>query len=330
MTMNDKEPILLAIAILNHNVGHQFVKEAMQLGLSGGLVTPANGLIGSPILNLLSIRHDKRDLVMLFEKESILLPNIKRLVEKFKMTLPNHGIVFIMDTRFKLRRDLPLENNDWNEVDSDYQLVFMSFKHGKASEVIEKIHQVSTAGATIFTGKGEHKIEQQQMMGLKFSPQKDVIMSVVESEQVPDVFTVMENNYVCSNTKGMYLYSLDIHSFSQNKTNQSLRTEAQRELLISIVSEELEEEYIKIMKHHHMNGGTSVKGYGSVAPERMERIFNITVNPQKKILLTIDTTKKIEAAYEEIINHPVMNEAHKGIYFTLPVREVYGLYEVDA
>ncbi|OFK61736.1 hypothetical protein HMPREF2811_02830 [Globicatella sp. HMSC072A10] len=330
MTKKIKEdPVLLAIAVLNHNEGVRFVNEAIKLGLNGGVISPATGLIGSPLLNLLSIRHDRRDFVMIFERESVLIPALKSLVDTFKMHLPNHGIVFVLKTGFQLSRDFLLENNNWNETEADYQLMVLSFKHGRATEIVQKINQVSTAGATIFTGKGESVLERQQMMGLVFAPQKDVILSVVESEQVPDVFMVMENSYGCTQTKGMSVLSIDIHNFSRNRSLTPMKTDSEREILISIVSEELEEEYIKIMKKHRMNGGTSLKGHGSVSPEMMEKIFNITVNPQKKILFTIDTTKKIEAAYHDILLSPKMNEAHKGVYLTIPVHGVYGLYQED-
>lgn len=320
-------PVLMAIAILNHNDGAPFVKEAIKLGLAGGFISPAAGLIGSPLLNLLSIRHDRRDLVVMFEKEDVMMPALDTLVKRFKMDLPNHGVLFVMETCFKLRRDQYLVENDWNKTDSDYHLVFMSCKHGKSNDIIAKINQVSTAGATIFTGKGDHASERQQMMGMNFSPQKDMIISIVESDQVPDIFEAIESNYHCSQTKGMYVYSLEIQSFSQNKTNHLPVTRADKELLVSIVSEELEEDYLKIMKKHQMNGGTSLKGHGSVSPEMMERIFNITVNPQKKILLTVDSTEKVEAAYQDILNTESLIKKHQGVYLTIPLRCSYGMFK---
>lgn len=326
MNKQEKDPVLMAIAILNHNDGSPFVKEAIKLGLAGGLISPAKGLIGSPLLNILSIRHDRRDFVMMFERESVLMPALESLVKRFKIDLPNHGIIFVMATRFKLRREQFLVENDWNATDADYQLVLMSCKHGRAREVVEKIKTVSSAGATIFTGKGEHSLERQQMLGMNFSPQKDIIMSIVESDQVPDIFEAMESVYFCSQTKGMYVYSLELQSFSQNKSEYASPAKSEKELLVSIVSEELEEEYLKIMKKHKMNGGTSLKGHGSVSPEMMERIFNITINPQKKILMTVDATEKIEAAHQDILNTESLSSKHQGVYLTIPLRTSFGLY----
>ncbi|MBS4461724.1 hypothetical protein JXA27_03935 [Aerococcaceae bacterium zg-B36] len=323
----DKDPMQLAIAVLNHNDGVPFVKEAIKLGLMGGLISPATGLIGSPLLNLLSIRHDRRDFVMMFERKSIMEPAIQSIVKQFKMDKPNHGVVFVLDTKFNLRRDCLIGANDWNNVHADHQLVFITFKHGRSKEVIEKLTQVSTAGATIFTGKGEHVAERQQMLGLSFSPQKDVVMSVVESQQVPDVFNAIEEAFYCSNTKGMSVFSLELNSFSQEKEVVEPLNMPKKSLLISVVSEELEEEYLKIMKKHRMNGGTSIKGHGSISPEMMERIFNITVNPQKRILFTVDDTNKVQEAYEDILQTRAMNEKHRGIFLTIPVKQAYGMYD---
>lgn len=326
--MNQQDPILLAMAVLNHNDGRVFVKEAVKLGAKGGLVIPAKGLIGSALWNLLSIRQDRRDLVMLFERKSVLIPILDALGKKFKMDQPNHGVVFVLKTKFGLRRDQLIEENNWNDINSEFQLLYMTVKHGRANEVVQKLNELSSSGATIFTGKSESPIEMQQIMGMNFPAQKDIIMSSVRSEQVPDIFAGMEETFFCSQTKGMYLYSLDTHAFSQDEQHLAPAT-TKREMLISIVSEELEEAYIKVMKQYKMHGGTSVKGRGSVNPEVMERIFNMTVNPQKKILLTVDTHEKIREVYQAILNSKALSEKHQGVFMILPVVKAYGLYQKD-
>lgn len=330
-TIEQHDPILLTIAILNHNDGSMLVKEAIKLGLSGGFITPAKGLISSAILNMLSIRHNRRDIVMMTERRSVMMPALEILTKRFKMDKPNHGILFTIEAPLSLNARCALEDNNWNLTQADYQLLLITFRHGLAKDVIGKLNQISTAGATIFTGKGEYLLERQQMLGLPFAPQKDVILTVVENEVVPRIFTEMETHFNCSQSKGMSIIGMDTYAFSQAMSIPNVATPNQQALLISIISEEtaLEEEYLRILKHYKMNGGSSLKGRGSMSPEVMQRIFNITINPQKKILLTIDSTEKVTQVYQEITASSILNEKHKGIYLIVPVEFSYGLYRKE-
>lgn len=323
------DPVMMAVAILNHNDGGPFVKEGIKRGLRGGLISPAKGLIGSALLNLLSIRHDRRDLVILFERHSILKPVLEDLVKRFRLDLPNHGILFVMPTRYGLRSDFGLGDNAWDQDQTPHQLLLMTFKHGRVKEVLDRLHRISKAGATIFTGKGEHQVEKQQVMGLSFSPQKDVILSVVPSDDVEEIFSSMEESFYCSQTKGMYIYSLDVHDFSQADQINPMPVTTDQMLLMSIISEDLEEAYIEKLKQLKVHGGTSLKAYGSVSPEMMERVFNITVNPQKKIMMTVDSTEKILQAYQTLMDSNTMQAQHQGVYLTIPLTYTYGLYRPE-
>lgn len=330
MTSNiKKDPLLIAFAVLNDDMGQGFINEGIKQGLQGGLITPATGLIGSDILNLLSIRHRKRDVAIFFEKESILRPAVKSLVKKYNMNRPNHGIIFILEINFSMNREYALEDNHWNSVSNTHQLLFMTYKHGRNKEILDSFKTLGYTGGTFFTSKGDFVNERQKILGLNVSPQKDVMLSVVETDRLPNIYSGFEDHFHVTNTKGMKLLSMDVNSFSESVSPKTVNNTSELSMLISIVSNDLEEEYSHIMKKFNMNGGTSIRGFGSISPEKIEKIFNINVTPQKNILFTVDKTEKINQAYLNILENDKLMSEHVGVYFTLPLVEAYGLYNQD-
>lgn len=320
---DNDNPFLMAIAILNHGDGTPFVKDAIKYGLRGGFISPSKGLIKSALLNLLSIRHDKRDFVMVFERQNKLMPALDQLSQKWQMNLANHGVIFVFPVQFSLRNDSKLEDNDWQGYSSNYQLVVMSFKHGKVFDVLQHINAISDENATIFTGKGEYSQEMQKLLGITFAPQKDVVLSVVNSQKVKSIFDMMENTYACSQTKGMFVYSLNVMNYSHFNEDSHY----QKSLLISIVDEELEEEYIHKMKQYELHGGTSLKAYGFVSKDMKEDVLDDNTQPQQKIIMTIDETDKVQHVYQKLVNSDKMNGKNNSIFFTIPILKTYGLYD---
>lgn len=326
----NEDPVLLAVAILDDDKGNSFVKKAIEFGLSGGLVTPALGLIRSEILNLLSIRSRRKDAVILFERESNMIPALKQLSEHFQMDKPNHGIIFVLQVQHAITRFFDFTDNDFDKSQHPYQLLWLTFKHGRHLEILKTLNKMDQRGATFFTGRGEFVHERQQVLGMKLVPQKDTLLSVIPQNNIERIVHGLEEEFAIESTRGMKLVTLNVDAFSKapNPTDIHL-SESRRSMLVSIVSEDLQEEYIEVVKHLNMSGGTSINGYGALSQETIHKLFNISVSPQKKILLTVDYTDKINEAYQAIINDEILQTPHKGIYFTIPVYQAFGLYNPE-
>lgn len=324
-----EDEILVAFIIVGKGIGNQVIKQGINLGLNGGLISSADGLNDSLFFNLFFNKRHQRDFILFYQRASVLELALQQLIEDFDLNEQNRGVIFILKTKFKLKNDYRLNNNDWNDTEVDHQLILMALKHGRAIEIVDRITHVSSAGATIFSGKNAGQLEKNSMLGFNVMPHKDIVLSIVRSDQVPDVFMVLDNQYQYTKTKHFFVFSFEINRFSQEQTSYLPVQHRPYQMLIAIVSEELEKDYIKIMKQCKINGGSSIKGYGSVSPEMVERLFNVTINPEKKILLSVDKYEKINQFYRGIYRDERMNEKHKGIYFTLPIYQAYGLFESD-
>lgn len=97
-------------------------------------------------------------------------------------------------------------------------------------------------------------------------------------------------------------------------------------LVVSIVSEGNAEKVMNVAKKAGANGGTLIKGR-NLGGESSFRFFNMTVEPEKDIVLIVckdDDKKKI---MQSILDKVGMNTDAKGICFALPVDSTIGIDE---
>lgn len=71
-------------------------------------------------------------------------------------------------------------------------------------------------------------------------------------------------------------------------------------------------------------GGTVIFGRGAGINEQ-EKIFGMSIEPEKEILLTVAYAEQVERILAEIVRAAELNETGRGIAFVLPVERVVGV-----
>ena len=71
-------------------------------------------------------------------------------------------------------------------------------------------------------------------------------------------------------------------------------------------------------------GGTVLFGRGAGINER-EKIFGISIEPEKEVLLCLVPSALAERVLEEIVRAAELNQTGRGIAFVLPVERVAGV-----
>lgn len=71
-------------------------------------------------------------------------------------------------------------------------------------------------------------------------------------------------------------------------------------------------------------GGTVIAGRGAGIHEQ-EKIFGISIEPEKEIVLTLVFNHQTERVLEEIVNAAELGSTGKGIAFVLPVDRIAGV-----
>jgi nitrogen regulatory protein PII len=95
-------------------------------------------------------------------------------------------------------------------------------------------------------------------------------------------------------------------------------------LIVSIVRKGWGSTVLQATVKAGARGGTVLFGRGAGVNEQ-EKIFGMSIEPEKEIVLTITYSDQIERILEEIVKAAELNGTGRGIAFVVPVDRVVGV-----
>ena len=95
-------------------------------------------------------------------------------------------------------------------------------------------------------------------------------------------------------------------------------------LIVSIVRKGWGSTVLEASVRAGARGGTVLFGRGAGINEQ-EKIFGMSIEPEKEIVLTVARSDRIDAILEEIVRAAGLNDTGRGIAFVLPVEKVVGV-----
>ncbi len=98
----------------------------------------------------------------------------------------------------------------------------------------------------------------------------------------------------------------------------------QYELIVTIVNKNQSEIVVEASKQAGAEGGTIVFGRGTGVREQA-KLFGITIEPEKELILTLIKRALTEKVLDSIIAKADLNKPGKGIAFVLDVEKVVGI-----
>lgn len=96
------------------------------------------------------------------------------------------------------------------------------------------------------------------------------------------------------------------------------------DLIVTIVNKGFSEEVVEASKKAGAEGGTILFGRGTGIREKA-KLFNIVIEPEKEIVLTLIDRKKTEQVLETITQSVQLDKPGKGIAFVLEVDQTVGI-----
>ena len=94
--------------------------------------------------------------------------------------------------------------------------------------------------------------------------------------------------------------------------------------ILAIVNRGFAEVAMEAAKACGARGGTILQGRGTISKDA-EKIFNISIHPEKEIVMILATTDLIDGILKGLYNAVGSATQAQGIAFALPVDEVLGL-----
>ena len=95
-------------------------------------------------------------------------------------------------------------------------------------------------------------------------------------------------------------------------------------VILCIINNGYSEVAMDAAKHCGARGGTVLHGRGTVSKEA-EKFFNITVTPEKEIVMILASTDIKDAILKGLYDAVGSNTQAQGIAFALPVDDVVGI-----
>lgn len=95
-------------------------------------------------------------------------------------------------------------------------------------------------------------------------------------------------------------------------------------LIVSIVRKGWGSTVLEASVKAGARGGTVVFGRGAGIHER-EKIFGMSIEPEKELVLTLTYRERVQTILDEIVRAAELNETGKGIAFVVPVEAVVGV-----
>ena len=95
-------------------------------------------------------------------------------------------------------------------------------------------------------------------------------------------------------------------------------------LIVSIVRKGWGSTVLEASVKAGARGGTVLFGRGAGINER-EKIFGMSIEPEKEILLTIVSASQVDTILDAIVRAGELNDTGRGIAFVLPVAKVAGV-----
>ena len=95
-------------------------------------------------------------------------------------------------------------------------------------------------------------------------------------------------------------------------------------LIVSIVRKGWGSTVLEASVKAGARGGTVLFGRGAGINER-EKIFGMSIEPEKEILLTIVSTSQVDTILDAIVRAGELNDTGRGIAFVIPVEKVAGV-----
>jgi nitrogen regulatory protein PII len=95
-------------------------------------------------------------------------------------------------------------------------------------------------------------------------------------------------------------------------------------LIVSIVRKGWGSSVLEASVKAGARGGTVLFGRGAGVHEQ-EKIFGMSIEPEKEILLTLTRSDQVDTVLAEIVRAAELNATGRGIAFVLPVERVAGV-----
>jgi nitrogen regulatory protein PII len=221
------------------------------------------------------------------------------------------------------------------------KLIITIVKKENAKKVVEASKKAGARGGTTILGHGISRNEKKYFFGIPVERERAIILTLIPQENYEKVLNAIIDSVdlekakhgigMVINTKQIagicHMFGLKIEEGIQYKEESINRMEESNlsyDLIVTIVNKGDSDKVVDASKKAGAEGGTIISGRGTGIHEKA-KLFNILIEPEKEIVLTLITRDKTEAVLQAIEEEADLKTPGKGIAFVLDVERTVGI-----
>jgi nitrogen regulatory protein PII len=216
----------------------------------------------------------------------------------------------------------------------DCCLMLTVVNKGMARKVVKASKEAGAEGGTTMIGRGTVPRGAKPFFGIPIEPEKEVILTVIGREQLEDVIkAVIEAGKLDKPGQGI-TFVIGVKQVGgichvcvlSEKTERRAAMECNLlyDLIVTIVNKGYSETVVEASKKAGAEGGTIMFGRGTGIHEQA-KLFGITIEPEKELVLTLVGREKTDSVLELVIREAELDKPGIGIAFVLEVERVAGI-----
>ena len=209
----------------------------------------------------------------------------------------------------------------------NYYAYIMIVPRGKASKMSQTAFRQGINNSTVVAGRGVIKDGLLNLLGF-YDNQKEIIIMLADenigrhaTDKITKKYRLDKpHNGIMFNVKLKEAYGvegIDLPKIEEENENMKV--------IFTVVDRGLSSQVVECANKAGATGGTILNGRGS-GIENAPKLFNIEIEPEKEIILTIVSSIQKDKVVNAIKEEKRIDEPNKGIIFVVDLAETYGLY----
>lgn len=203
--------------------------------------------------------------------------------------------------------------------------------HTDEAKILKIINKYKVGFKYVMYGEGTASSSLLEYFDLN-DEEKAIILSVLPNGMCKKILIEISNKINVNESGKGILFSIPLSSstkyvldYYKNSEMEDIEMEeAYRHLIVTIVNQGYAEKVMTEAKKSGATGGTTINGRG-LGDGKAIKFLNISIEPEKDIVLILVPTDKKNSIMESILNNCGLKTPGAGICFSLPVDHVVGL-----
>ena len=209
-------------------------------------------------------------------------------------------------------------------------LLIILVPFGHASKIVKYAKDNGMTGATIMLAFGTVKNKILDFLGIR-EIRKELILTAGRTEFLEKLMEKIEHKFAVTRKNFGIAFTIPLLFTNQKKINDCEKSVFKREevtamksAIFTIVNRGKAGEVVDASVQAGARGGTIINARGSGLNQTM-RIFDMEIEPEKEIILTIVDDEKRDGIVQAIREKSDVEKDGHGILFVLPVSKSYGI-----